>query len=58
NVQTGPGGLTDDNFFENTDDMLGLPEQKVTRWNTNRWNNRTTKNNANYMVKGKTWSSP
>ncbi|CAG8756874.1 16908_t:CDS:2, partial [Gigaspora margarita] len=34
NVQTGPGGLMDNNFFENIDDFLGLSEQKATTLGT------------------------
>ncbi|CAG8839361.1 41979_t:CDS:1, partial [Gigaspora margarita] len=54
NVQTGLGGLTEDNFFENIDEFLRLPELKATSRNTNGWNNETTKNNADYIAKGKT----
>ncbi|CAG8625798.1 3747_t:CDS:2 [Gigaspora margarita] len=57
-VQTGRGGFTEDNFFENIDNMLGLPKRKANSWNTNGWNNRTTEDSADYMTKGKTCELP
>ncbi|CAG8799378.1 18568_t:CDS:2, partial [Gigaspora margarita] len=56
-VQTGSGSLSKNCFYKNIDNMLELPEQKTTSWNSNEGDNKIFEDNTNYIAKKRIWSS-